>query len=641
MTLIVNRGWRSAEECFDSGVDIGRKRGRRVRDRVAYFALLIALVTSSAHASDPNPPSIHSDKGAWPIRRQWNVSETRHYAEWINNIYKYKTQGTLEQRRAKLVQVLTDPEMNLLLKPEFAGEQCNPQLPVDVMVKMHRVLDCGKLTVSLSSYYSYVRALPWMISYVRTGGGDLRTSKYNVPVGELNSFTAPSADYFFENAVTGFCTGNFRVEPFGENAQQSDTVPVAINRQFLIPGALQYLDGHVLVLADVDKYGELRFIDATTAASRDIYSFNGLNAVMGIPPKHSERTGNEYAGCFQGLRIFRYPIAEVDEHGEVIAVRRRTDREMAEFGYSVEQYDKIEEIAKTQRIVENGVELDSFHELIMERMRTADTVSPVEFLDQYADELVDLFKMREAFVQEAWADVLANGPITYPERDRTENIFTAGGRWGQFSSAASDVDIRGRYYYLADWMDNVVRWHNRRPGFVDLKGLEPYYVGDRGNLARALVAEKDRVFSRKTMEYTNSEGEKVALSLLDIEKRLYDLSFDPNHAPELRWGAPLGSAEAATAKAVDTPVPGGHTVMLAEAFKKQAYYRSLCARETTESFLTDMFTSGFPVRDKFDGQLMKWIRNAPPVPPLISLAGADRPEPTPANVKAAANLPRP
>jgi len=591
-------------------------------------------------AADPNPPSIHSDEGAWPVRRQWNVAESHHYAVWINNIYKLKTQGTLEQRRAKLVRVLTDPEMNLLLDPEFAGEQSNPQLPDNLMGVMHSILDCGKLTVSLSSYYSYRRGLPWMISYVRSGGGDLRTAHNNIPAGELNSFTAESLEYFFRNAVTGFCTGNYRVEPYGENSQQSDTVPIAINKQFLIPGAMHYLDGHVLVLADIDKNGELRFLDSTTAASRDIYSFNGLNAVMGIPPKHTGRAGNEYAGCFQGLRIFRYPIAEVDETGEVVAVRRRTDQEMREFGWSLEQYDRIEEIAKTQKIVENNVPLESFHELILERMRSVNHVSPTEFLTQYADELIGLYKLREALVQEGWRDVNANGAIFYPENDRLENIFTAGGRWGQFSSASSDVDIRGRYYYLADWMDNVIRWHNRRPGFVDLAGLEPYYLGDRANLARALVAEKDRVFRTRYMEYTNSAGEKVTLSLLDIERRLYDMSFDPNHAPEIRWGASFGSKEAATAKHMDTPVKDG-VVAFSDAFKKQAYYRALCARETTESYLSDMFTAGFPVRDKFQGQLMKWIRNAPPVPPLMSFPSGDEPQPAEVKpIQAAANLSR-
>jgi hypothetical protein len=51
-----------------------------------------------------------------------------------------------------------------------------------------------------------------------------------------------------------------------------------------------------------------------------------------------------------------------------------------------------------------------------------------------------------------------------------------------------------------------------------------------------------------------------------------------------------------------------------------------------------MFTSGFPVRDKYDGQLMKWIRSAPPVPPLVSLAPMKQADAKPEPVKAALNL---
>ncbi|NCQ29229.1 MAG: hypothetical protein GW802_17650, partial [Armatimonadetes bacterium] len=72
--------------------------------------------------ADPNPPSVHSNQGAWPIRRQWNVAETQHYAEWVQRIYYMKTKGNVDQRTAKLEHILTDPEMNLLLDPEFAGQ---------------------------------------------------------------------------------------------------------------------------------------------------------------------------------------------------------------------------------------------------------------------------------------------------------------------------------------------------------------------------------------------------------------------------------------------------------------------------------------------------------------------------------------
>jgi hypothetical protein len=579
--------------------------------------LALGSLNYQALAEDPNLPSIHSDRGAWPICRQWNVAETHHYAKWINHIYRVKSEGTPEQRRAKLERVLTDPAMNLLLDPEFAGPQANPQLDPEVMRAMHSILDCGKLTVALSSYYSYRRGLPWMTSYVRSSGGDLRVSAYNIPLGTYSSFDCESHAEFFVNAVTGFCTGNFRVEPFNTNSELSDTVPVIIDPQYLIPGALHYLDGHVLILADVDRFGELRFLDATTAASRDIYTFNGLNAVMGIPAKNSNRAGNEYAGCFQGLRIFRYPIADTDETGKVIHVRRRTDEEMKEFGFSTEQYDYIEQIVRHQAIVEDDVQLTSFHELILSRMRTVDRVSPVEFIESFAEELVDLFKMREDFVQQGWSDVLANGPIAYPERSQSENVYVANGRWGAWSSAASDVDLRSRYYYLADWMDNVIRWYERQPDFVDLTGLERHYLADQGNLAYALMAKKSEIFNHHFFTYTNSKGDPVTLTLFDLEKRLYDLSFDPNHPPELRWGARAGSAEYLTAPEMPTPLPDGTRIAMLDAYHRQGYYRSLGQRETTESYLRDMFTNGYPVREKFDGQLAKWTYAAEPVPPLI------------------------
>src|SRR5690606_4078801 len=175
---------------------------------------------------DPNPASIHSDKGAWPLYRQWTPDEVRHYSKWVQNIYTVKSTGTPKQRLAKIEAVLTDPEMNLLLDPAFAGDPSNPQLDAASMHAMHTILDCGKLTVSLGSYYAYRRGLPWMITYVRSvDGTDLRTAVKNEPVTYSSSFDYTSTHQFFVDAVTGFCTGNFRVEPTAAKAEWSDTVP--------------------------------------------------------------------------------------------------------------------------------------------------------------------------------------------------------------------------------------------------------------------------------------------------------------------------------------------------------------------------------------------------------------------------------
>ena len=46
--------------------------------------------------------------------------------------------------------------------------------------------------------------------------------------------------------------------------------------------------------------------------------------------------------------------------------------------------------------------------------------------------------------------------------------------------------------------------------------------------------------------YVNSAGATVTLSFDQLVDRVYAMSFDPYHCPELRWGAPDGSPELAT-----------------------------------------------------------------------------------------------
>lgn len=580
--------------------------------RIALCLIAVAWPCLATAAGDPNPPSIRSNSGAWPIHRQWNRAEVRHYAEWVERLFEKKTKGSVEQRIAKLERMMTDPDMNLLQTPEFLGTGSNPQLPAHVIRAAHNIVDCAKFTAFLPAYYAYRRALPWMTACVTPCSGNIRTSAYNIPVGYANSATSPSVEAFFSEALTGFSSGNYRVNLNGRNCAWSDTVPVAINREYSMPGCVNYVDGHCLVLAKVSEYGELHFLNASTTATRDIFTYNGMNAVGGLTPR-GEDSENEWNGCYQGLRVLRYPIAETNAKGDVTKVRRRTDAEMKEFGFSTEEYDIVREITDKQYITEGELRPQSFHDLIRLRMKTVDTICPVKFMEEYAGELLDAYKTREDFVQDAWRDVQRHGPIVYPEECREDNIFQATGRWETWSSPSSDVDRRNKYFYLADWLEYAIRCYGLMPKFVDLTGLEKYNVNSQGSLASALIAEKDRIFAQRKMTYTTSKGKKVDLTLTDIESRLYDMSFDPNHPPELRWGAPAGSEERASAPETYTPVPGGTRVPMEQAYAWEAFYRSLGQRETDMSCLRGMFTSGYPIRDKLDGQLAKWIPFDQPV----------------------------
>lgn len=591
----------------------------RVAIIIAAMAATILCGVSVAAADDPNPPSIQSNRGAWPLYRQWTQAEVEHFGKFITHIWRVKNTGTLEQRRAKIEAVLTDPEMNLLLDPEFAGDVVNPQIDRASMQAMHRILDCGKLTVALTGYYAYRRGLPWMIGRISSGDGtDIRTSSFNIARPPLSCLDYASPLAFFNDAITSFCTGNYRIEPGQPYSDLSDTVPVAIDRAHLAPGSMFYLDGHVMFVAEVDEFGDVHFLDSTTSPSRDIYTHHGMNAVMGVTPRKSG-SDRPFAGCYRGFRVHRWPIAEVDDEGNVRNIRRRNDVEMAAFGYSTEQYDVLEAIMDNGRYSDGEIRTNSFHDFLRLRLRSLEHYQPAAVLAHYADEWLHLFEDRESYVQAAWQDVQTNGAITFPEAYPATHLFNAPGRWGQWSTAAIDVDCRAHYFNMLNWVQMALDRFDAAPHEFNLSGLNENAIWTRADLALALRDYKDKLFAARSFTYINSQGERVSLTLRDMEHRLFDFSFDPNHPPELRWGAQVQSSEIGDLPQVATPLPTGDPVPMDEAYARQAYYRTLTHWDTDRSYLREMFTEGFPVQARFDGRAAQWTSQLSP--PLVPRGG--------------------
>lgn len=588
---------------------------------VVLLLMVLSASFAGAAAQDPNPATLHSTRGAWPLYRQWNRAELHHFAAWISHIYDRKANGNPEQRLAKLERVLTDPEMNLLLDPAFLGEPANPQVDLASIRAMHRIVDCHKLVMSLAAYYSCRRGLPFMFSTVRSSDGtDIRTAFSTIPVGSASSFDYPSAHQVFVDATVGTCTGNLRVPVFGKNSELSDTCPVAITKEHLIPGCLYYLDGHVLVLAKIEPDGNVRFLDATTSPTRDLYTFQGLNAVTGITPKRADTPENPYAECFRGFRMLRYPIAETDASGKVIRVRRRTDAEMAEFGFSTEQYDKMEELVRTSSIKEDGLTFGSMHQFIRHRLRSPELFQPTALLHAFAARARDQMSERDALVQAAWADVNANGPIPFPDGSSERNIYNAEGRWGQYATALTDTEFRASYFNLMEDLDAVIQWYDIHYRDIDMTGLYVHAVWSISDMAWAVLLEKDRIFAETKVTFTDGAGKQHTITLADVEQRLFDLSFDPNHPPELRWGIRPDAETAASLPESPTPLRNGKALSMAESYRRGAYYRTLAEREIGETPLAGMPEGGFPVRQTMNDYLWsKW--DGFPSPPLVPHGG--------------------
>lgn len=554
--------------------------------------------------------------GAWPILRDWTPAEVRHRAAWFEHLYRMKTEGTARQRTARLVDVLTDPEMNLLLDPAFAGEPCNPEIDEATLRSIHGVLDCAKFAQVMQAYYAFRRGLPWMVSRIGIGQGtNVRFSEFNLARGGFSNLDFPNPGAFLRAAVNGFVTGNLRIEPMSKGWEHTDTVPVALDPRYLLPGTLYYTDGHVSVVSRVDAYGGVYFLDASLAATRDIradFGHYALTGVTGLPGPEAERP---YAECYRGFRIPRWPVAERNAEGKVVRIRRMTDTEMQTFGYSLDQYQVMRELETTGHIRHGGLAATTFAEYVRQRLRTAPEVDPVAILETRASRLLRTAKLREQHVQAAWREVQTNGPVRYPNGYSDRGIFSAPGRWGTWSTAVMDVGLRGEYFDLLNVLSAAVSWYENMPETVNLGRLSGRHgVWSPADLVRALRIEKRRIFDQARFTCKDSHGSPVEMSLLDLEARIFDLSFDPNHPPEVRWGMAPGRPQTSILPETTTPLRTGGDMTLAESYSGQAYYRTLTLCEFKPTPLKEDTALFAPMR--FDERLAALWRSDPS-PPLV------------------------
>ena len=119
---------------------------------------------------------------------------------------------------------------------------------------------------------------------------------------------------------------------------------------------------------------------------------------------------------------------------------------------------KLDELKRTGKILVDGAEAGSFHQFLRLRLRTADRFRLRADLQAFAEEVAARLREREQRVQEARRDVAENGPVAFPEGSAAANVYTAHGRWGRLATALEDAELRGRYFELAEHLNNAVAW---------------------------------------------------------------------------------------------------------------------------------------------------------------------------------------
>jgi hypothetical protein len=120
---------------------------------------------------------------------------------------------------------------------------------------------------------------------------------------------------------------------------------------------------------------------------------------------------------------------------------------------------------------------------------------------------------------------LAAGPMG----DVPSNIYAASGDWQALSTPGRDQQLRASFRHIFGFVTQTATGATAHDTAVQLTGIWNQHQ------------------SACRFEYKTSNGAPVPFTLNDVQSRLFDLSFDPYHCTEMRWGAfPDHVAEYAT-----------------------------------------------------------------------------------------------
>ena len=450
--------------------------------------------------------------GVWPIRRAWSRDWENVYSAWIEVLFDAPSEQQLSW--PALHEVLRDPKRNFLhnhlgLNEDEGGDKGLTIRP-----------DCADLPYFLRAYFAFKYGLPFGYSLCSRGSGgqaptcpgwdnvvSTKSPRRQTPLGTFGQFIK----WTLADAVH---SGSART-PLTDD--ENDYYPVPLSADALRPGTV-YADpyGHVLVVAKrvgqtPDRAGLLFAVDGQpdgTVARKRFWRGNFLFA-------HDPALGGP------GFKRFRPVVVDGPR------MRRLSNREIASNAdyadMSLEQAD---------------LTIDAFYDR-MDDVLSPDPLDAERALLGSIDALEEQVKARVTSIENG-RKFLKRGSKSADMPDGPE-IFETTGAWEDFSTPSRDL----RLLIAVDVVQGFpVRAERRRERYRLPEGVTA--EGLREHLKTKL---QEQLLSRK-IRYLRSDDSEFELSLKDASERApsFEMAYNPNDCPELRWGASKGTDEMATCK---------------------------------------------------------------------------------------------
>jgi len=445
----------------------------------------------------------------WKTTRSWNSAMETLYSAWVNALFK----GSDEQASwSALHEVTQNKDRNFLYNYLSLGED-------EVNNGNHVFMepDCADNPFFMRAYFAWKLGLPfgyhvcdrgYLGKSPQTGQwvtNETASSKSN-PVQSFNAYIRRIAD--------GVHSGTARTALDNENA---DYYPVALSREALRPGTV-YADpyGHTLIIVSWvpqtnDHPGLLLAVDAQPDKSVAIKRFWKGNFLFNT----SEVVGEP------GFKAFR-PI--VYENGKTSLMTNESLTASAGYApFSLQQ---------------KKMEMEAFY-LAMERVINPKPLNAEDALLDLIKALHEQLMVRVKSVGNGEAFFKSHPGTVIPMPSSANGVFLAGGPWEDFSTPNRDLRL-----LIA--MDAVM-------GFPERVASSPQdfkVSGTPEEIKNKLQTLLDKKVAELTITYTRSDGSPQTLTVAEILQRrnAFEMTYNPNDGPEIRWGAPEGSAERSTCR---------------------------------------------------------------------------------------------
>ena len=440
----------------------------------------------------------------WPVRRRWTGDAENLYAAWVEHLFDVKEENVTWK---SLHELTRNPERNLLYDHLRLGEDKGLRLQPD----------CADLPYLLRAYFAWKLQLPF--SYRRCSRG--RAGRPPT-CGDFHPNTAArekdddveAFQYFSRRRVrNGVHSASGRTAPGDDD---TDFYPVPLTREALRPGTL-YADpyGHMLVVArwapqGLGGYGALIAADAQpdgTVGRRRFWRGSFL-----FTPSTKD------VGA--GFKAFRPIYTEGESEWLVRTNKELTGRDgLAPF--STQQYEGSK---------------DDFYEA-MDALINPRPLDPIDRQTSLVDALDEAVARRVNSVDNGIEFMTERGwrPIEMPTGYA---VFETKGAWEDFSTPARDMR-------LLISVDTVLGLVDQLPRTPARFGLRPEQVAAA---VAKVTAHRDRLLAERSFTYTRTDGAKQTMTLKQVIDRRdrFEMSYNPNDCPELRWAAREGDPEFAS-----------------------------------------------------------------------------------------------